>query len=41
MDNYEYLLQSLVKLKGVGKKTTEILKSNNKCNSKEILFSKN
>ena len=26
MNNYEYLLEDLTKLKGVGKKTSEILK---------------
>ena len=28
-NNYEYLLEDLTKLKGVGKKTTEILKKKN------------
>ena len=27
MNNYEYLLEDLTKLKGVGKKTSEILKN--------------
>ena len=38
MDNYEYLLQSLVKLKGVGKKTTEILKRKKINNLFDLLF---
>ena len=29
-NNYEYLLEDLTKLKGVGKKTTEILRKKNK-----------
>ena len=28
-NNYEYLLEDLTKLKGVGKKTTEVLKKKN------------
>ena len=29
MNNFDYLLKDLTKLKGVGKKTTEILKKKN------------
>ena len=38
MNNYEYLLQDLTKLKGVGKKTAEILKRKKVNNIFDLLF---
>ena len=38
MSNYEYLLQDLTKLKGVGKKTTTILKKKKINNLFDLLF---
>ena len=38
-NNYEYLLKDLTKLKGVGKKTTEILKKKKINNLFDLLWS--
>ena len=38
MNNYEFLLQDLTKIKGVGKKTAEILKRKKINNLFDLLF---